>query len=178
MQDVVCVTKFQEGEVLCLDKRSGSVVWSNSFSTQQPWSVEVYDKDLQKIVPRKCFKFPMTCKTKCHLSFSVVCIRVWFLVFFATLPNITFFTDTCANKGCDHICTNTPKGAKCLCKEGYELDSDGKTCKGKITWVSFWGSCHKIFHKKTQICNSSPCLIIFKQSKIHISGNLCVLNQN
>lgn len=51
-QDVVCLTKFQESEVLCLDKRSGSVVWSNTFATQQPWSVEVYDKDLQKKVPR------------------------------------------------------------------------------------------------------------------------------
>lgn len=51
-QDVVCLTKFQENEVLCLDKRSGSVVWSTTFATQQPWSVEVYDKDLQKRVPR------------------------------------------------------------------------------------------------------------------------------
>lgn len=51
-QDVVCLTKFQENEVLCLDKRSGSVVWSTTFAAQQPWSVEVYDKDLQKKVPR------------------------------------------------------------------------------------------------------------------------------
>lgn len=51
-QDVVCLTKFQENEVLCLNKRSGSVVWSTTFAAQQPWSVEVYDKDLQKKVPR------------------------------------------------------------------------------------------------------------------------------
>lgn len=41
------------------------------------------------------------------------------------------FSDKCEQKGCGHFCANTPNGAKCLCKEGFELDTDGKSCTGK-----------------------------------------------
>ena len=35
------------------------------------------------------------------------------------------------NGGCDHICTDSWRGAICSCKEGWELDKDGQTCRGK-----------------------------------------------
>ncbi|XP_062608198.1 low-density lipoprotein receptor-related protein 4-like [Saccostrea cucullata] len=125
-KDVVCLTKFQEGEVLCLDKRSGAVVWSNSFPTQQPWSVEVYDKELQKKVPHAC-----------------------------------------ESKGCDHICTNTPSGAKCLCKEGFELHTDGRTCKAS----------HKLYGKGLLIANGTDmCMLDIRVITAHENDVRCFLS--
>lgn len=46
------------------------------------------------------------------------------------------FSDECEKKGCSQFCANTPTGAKCLCKEGQELDTDGKSCKGKSGLVT------------------------------------------
>ncbi|CAI5437928.1 unnamed protein product [Caenorhabditis angaria] len=34
----------------------------------------------------------------------------------------------CSTKHCDHSCLNSPHGARCVCQEGYKLDSDGLTC--------------------------------------------------
>nr|VZI24470.1 unnamed protein product [Spirometra erinaceieuropaei] len=34
-----------------------------------------------------------------------------------------------AKHGCQHTCLDTPDGYKCECKDGYELQVDGKTCK-------------------------------------------------
>lgn len=125
-KDVVCLTKFQENEVLCLDKRSGSVVWSTTFATQQPWSVEVYDKDLQKRVPHECEK-----------------------------------------KGCSQFCANTPTGAKCLCKEGQELDTDGKSCK-----VS-----HTLYGKGLLAANGTDlCMLDIRVITGHESDARCFLS--
>ena len=50
---------------------------------------------------------------------------------FQNLKKTFSFSDKCEQKGCGHFCANTPNGAKCLCKEGFELDTDGKSCTGK-----------------------------------------------
>ena len=34
------------------------------------------------------------------------------------------------NGGCQHECTNTDGSYECSCYDGYELNSDGKTCSG------------------------------------------------
>ncbi|EGT53913.1 hypothetical protein CAEBREN_19512 [Caenorhabditis brenneri] len=34
----------------------------------------------------------------------------------------------CSAKHCEHLCQNTPTGAKCVCKKGYRLASDGFSC--------------------------------------------------
>lgn len=42
--------------------------------------------------------------------------------------------NSCANKngGCSQICEASPAGPKCKCNSGYELQSNGKTCKGNV----------------------------------------------
>ena len=42
--------------------------------------------------------------------------------------------DECAvgNAGCDHICNNTHGSYYCSCHHGYSLDTNSKTCTGKI----------------------------------------------
>ena len=35
------------------------------------------------------------------------------------------------NGGCDHKCTNKIPDFECDCRQGYVLEKDGKTCKGK-----------------------------------------------
>ena len=32
--------------------------------------------------------------------------------------------------GCDHNCTNTVGSYNCTCMDGYELESDSRTCTG------------------------------------------------
>ena len=36
------------------------------------------------------------------------------------------------NGGCEHICRNTVGSYYCLCNEGYALNADQRTCRGKI----------------------------------------------
>ena len=46
--------------------------------------------------------------------------------------------DTKANGGCEEICKKNGEGVTCMCKEGSELNMDGKTCsKGKFIVSSF-----------------------------------------
>ena len=42
------------------------------------------------------------------------------------------------NHGCQHRCVNTDseKGYRCECNEGFALGSDGKTCQGTHTVVN------------------------------------------
>ena len=40
--------------------------------------------------------------------------------------------DECSNgNGCDHICFNLPGSFECECREGYQLETDGRSCKGQ-----------------------------------------------
>ena len=36
--------------------------------------------------------------------------------------------DECGSSPCEHTCINTPGSFACICREGYELNSDGRTC--------------------------------------------------
>lgn len=42
---------------------------------------------------------------------------------------------TATNNTCDHVCTNTEGSYICSCRPGYFLDSDGKSCRGKLTFL-------------------------------------------
>ncbi|KAK3087802.1 hypothetical protein FSP39_010804 [Pinctada imbricata] len=122
-QDVVCISQYQLSIVECLDKNSGAVVWSQTFGDQQPWAVEVYDKDLQKQVPHAC-----------------------------------------ETSGCSHFCVNTPTGSQCLCKEGYELSTDNKTCEIR----------HNLFGKGLIIGNGTDlCMLDVRVITSHMSETRC-----
>lgn len=44
--------------------------------------------------------------------------------------NCVPFTDPCRTFNCDHICVNARSGPKCLCYEGFILDSNNNSCIG------------------------------------------------
>ncbi|KAF7208497.1 transcript variant X2 [Nothobranchius furzeri] len=46
----------------------------------------------------------------------------------------------CSIKGCQENCTATPAGPVCYCKNGYEISSDGKTCRD-FDECSVYGTC-------------------------------------
>ncbi|XP_061183615.1 low-density lipoprotein receptor-related protein 2-like [Saccostrea echinata] len=39
------------------------------------------------------------------------------------------YADPCSSRRCQHMCVNTPAGATCLCAEGYQLSTDGSSCR-------------------------------------------------
>ncbi len=47
--------------------------------------------------------------------------------------------DSCAtsNGGCDHICRHGVGGPVCSCHRGYQLQADGRSCEGRLTWKQF-----------------------------------------
>uniref|UniRef100_A0A8C5DRL9 Matrilin-4-like n=1 Tax=Gouania willdenowi TaxID=441366 RepID=A0A8C5DRL9_GOUWI len=54
-----------------------------------------------------------------------------------------------AEHGCEHICENSPGSYQCLCRPGFTLNQDQKTC----TVIDL---CAQGKHDCDQICNSSP----------------------
>ena len=44
-----------------------------------------------------------------------------------------FYLETCGlnNGGCDRVCSDTPTGVRCSCPDGFELQIDGRTCRGQ-----------------------------------------------
>ena len=39
------------------------------------------------------------------------------------------------NGGCEHICRNTVGSYYCQCNEGYALNADQRTCRGKVKFL-------------------------------------------
>jgi len=52
---------------------------------------------------------------------------------------VWYFTDVneCLSSPCQHNCTNTPGSYHCTCNVGYQLNTDGLTCRGEYNL-----SCH------------------------------------
>uniref|UniRef100_A0A8W8MRC5 EGF-like domain-containing protein n=1 Tax=Magallana gigas TaxID=29159 RepID=A0A8W8MRC5_MAGGI len=67
------------------------------------------------------------------------------------------FNDPCSTLNCQHMCVDTLSGPKCLCSEGFDLDSNGNTCTDK-SW----------FFKKGFIVSNTS---VFAMHEVHsISG--------
>ena len=42
----------------------------------------------------------------------------------------------CEKSPCDHLCTNTERSFQCDCREGYRLNDDGRSCRGKLLLIT------------------------------------------
>jgi len=42
--------------------------------------------------------------------------------------------DECLSSPCEHMCTNTVGSFQCSCSGGYQLGSNGKSCRGKFIY--------------------------------------------
>lgn len=61
-------------------------------------------------------------------------------------PRFISVTNACAhlNGGCSQLCLPTGEMKKtCKCTDGYELQEDNKTCKGKHIIFPFWNGCYE-----------------------------------
>ncbi|KAL5019465.1 hypothetical protein ScPMuIL_002357 [Solemya velum] len=71
--------------------------------------------------------------------------------------------DLCAGFGCDHICVKTPSGPQCLCKNGYNLQSDKKSCQEDTgTWKQ-----EVVFGIGSQICIANIRLLASSDSWVY-----------
>ncbi|CDW57279.1 signal peptide, CUB and EGF [Trichuris trichiura] len=101
-----------------------------------PIAVALMDiKDLHRydFVPRVGQHINNFHKTKRHEN--VLCYKLSFpiapqLVFKVT-SNINVYTDECVDgkNNCQYGCVNEPGSYRCTCPDGYQLNSDGETCK-------------------------------------------------
>ncbi|XP_069122245.1 low-density lipoprotein receptor-related protein 4-like [Argopecten irradians] len=95
-------------------------------------SLSVTKNDICIVEPNNYF---VVCFEKMNGSISL------FLSYWSNSPTATSYydmsflvtdqTDGCQNKGCQHLCAANGTREQehvCLCKEGYTLNSDGKTC--------------------------------------------------
>lgn len=59
---------------------------------------------------------------------------------FLSMPGLSDDNECSSNNGlgpCEQICVNNLLGYECLCRPGYNLNADGKTCSGKKYLTSF-----------------------------------------
>ena len=73
-------------------------------------------------------------------------------IFFSFLPDI----NECAEErdGCEQFCRNTVGSHYCICRDGYYLHQDGKTCLGRQCFF---------LHQDGKTCSGSDTLF-FKNS--------------
>ncbi|KAL3891079.1 hypothetical protein ACJMK2_003342 [Sinanodonta woodiana] len=72
----------------------------------------------------------------------------------------------CVSYGCDHICVTKKDGATCLCKDGYTLNQDMRTCSLSS----------EFFHRGLMFSNKSSICIVDIRVVTHFSYNPnCVL---
>ncbi|KAL3890979.1 hypothetical protein ACJMK2_003245 [Sinanodonta woodiana] len=75
----------------------------------------------------------------------------------------------CVSYGCEHICVTKKDGATCLCKDGYTLNQDMRTCSLSS----------EFFHRGLMFSNKSSICIVDIRVVTHFSYNPnCVLKIN
>ena len=57
-------------------------------------------------------------------------------------PNISFLYNSDINEclsnngGCHHNCNDSDGSYSCFCNDGYQLNSDGRNCEGRLKMMS------------------------------------------
>ncbi|OWF37417.1 Low-density lipoprotein receptor-related protein 4 [Mizuhopecten yessoensis] len=78
-----------------------------------------------------------------------------------------FITDSCPTLGCEHLCVNVQSDGKCMCKEGYTLDTDGRHCTEN----------HSLYHKGIVVSNATHiCMLSVRTVTGHGDPLLCAGN--
>ncbi|KAL3851784.1 hypothetical protein ACJMK2_015493 [Sinanodonta woodiana] len=78
-------------------------------------------------------------------------------------------TAHCVNYGCEHICVTEKDGATCLCKEGYRLNLDMKTCSSNNEYL----------HRGLMFTNTSSLCVVDIRIITHFSYEpKCILDSN
>ncbi|KAL3890981.1 hypothetical protein ACJMK2_003247, partial [Sinanodonta woodiana] len=78
-------------------------------------------------------------------------------------------TAHCINYGCEHICVTEKDGASCLCKEGYIINQDKRTCSLN----------NEYFHRGLMYSNGSNiCIVDIRIVTYFIFNPNCVLKIN
>ncbi|KAL3871189.1 hypothetical protein ACJMK2_039205, partial [Sinanodonta woodiana] len=81
----------------------------------------------------------------------------------------TLVTAFCVNYGCEHICVTEKGDASCLCRDGYTLNQDLKTCAVN----------NEYFHRGLVFSNdSSICVVDIQVLTTFTHDPKCVLNTN
>ncbi|KAK3600737.1 hypothetical protein CHS0354_017025 [Potamilus streckersoni] len=81
----------------------------------------------------------------------------------------TSATDHCVNYGCEHICVTEKDGATCLCKDGYSLSHDMKSCALNTEY----------FHRGLIFSNkSSICIVDIRVLTDFVFDPKCILKTN
>ncbi|XP_060071921.1 low-density lipoprotein receptor-related protein 4-like [Ylistrum balloti] len=76
-------------------------------------------------------------------------------------------TNGCLTLGCEHFCVNLQSIGKCLCKEGYTLNTDGIHCTEN----------HPLYHKAIVVSSTTKiCMLSFRTATNHSDPLRCVSN--
>ncbi|XP_033760682.1 low-density lipoprotein receptor-related protein 4-like [Pecten maximus] len=75
--------------------------------------------------------------------------------------------DSCMTLACEHFCVNIQPSGKCMCKEGYTLDTDGLHCSEN----------HLLYSKAIVVSNATNiCMLSFRTVTSHSDPLRCVGN--
>jgi len=104
------------------------------------------------------------------------------VICYNTLFNLLSGTSSCSVK-CDHECKQTPKGSICVCKPGYKLQNDNRTCTGKsminndtkfIYLMIFLFCRHRrvsdLWYMRSRMCEFSRIIYLHMSNKLFLAG--------
>lgn len=99
------------------------------------------------------------------------------MYFLADINECIVFPNICPNGACENL-----KGSyRCICNPGYQVDSTGKICSGKMSFFMHWYCfpfyfCKLYYALKIVQCCYSKCFIIYTLRFYFLDINECAVN--
>jgi len=144
-------------EWLCANKSTGEVKYSRKENN--PYIIAILNKANQPAGDTSMIALPFSRNVYNFLVILVPfqCIfknesKEWHNMF----TSFAFLADFCASTSCEHFCVNGEVGGICICKEGYTLNQDGKSCKGSHFMPSKFKNINK--HLTDRLPNDINCI--------------------